>query len=52
MQFEALLSGGTIRTKINEEMAFNQLSGNEQAVWSLLLSAGYLKIIEIHGQEY
>lgn len=52
MQFEALLSGKTIRAKINEEMVFNQLSGNEQAVWSLLLSAGYLKIIEIHRQEY
>ena len=50
-QFEDLLSGKTIRTRINEEMVFNQLSGDERAVWSLLLSAGYLKIIEIHGRE-
>lgn len=33
-------------------MVFNQLSGSERAVWSLLLVAGYLKIIEIHGKEY
>ena len=52
MQFELLLSGKTIRSRINEEMVFNQLSGSETAVWSLLLAAGYLKIIEIHGREY
>lgn len=51
-QFEDLLSGKTIRARINEEMVFNQLSGDERAVWSLLLAAGYLKIIEIHGNEY
>lgn len=51
-QFEDLLSGQTIRTKINEEVVFNQLSGSERAVWSLLLAAGYLKIIEIHGRDY
>ena len=51
-QFEDLLSGKTIRARINEEMVFNQLSGDERAVWSLLLAAGYLKIIEIHGREY
>ncbi len=52
MQFECLLSGKTIQSRINEEMVFNQLSGSEKAVWSLLLTAGYLKIIEIHGKEY
>ena len=52
IQFEQLLSGQTIRTDINEEMVFNQLSGNERSVWSLLLAAGYLKIIEIYEREY
>lgn len=51
-QFEDLLSGKTICARINEEMVFNQLSGDERAVWSLLLAAGYLKIIEIHRNEY
>lgn len=52
MQFELLLSGKTIRSWIHEEMVFNQLSGSEKAVWSLLLAAGYLKIIGIQGREY
>ena len=52
MQFELLLAGKTIRSRINEEMVFNQLSGSEKAIWSLLLAAGYLKIIKIEGKEY
>ena len=52
IDFEHLLSGQTIRSRINEEMVFNQLSGSERAVWSLLLAAGYLKIIANKGREY
>ena len=28
------------------------MDGSSQAVWSLLLAAGYLKIIAVHGKEY
>lgn len=52
MQFELLLAGKTIRSRVIEEMPFNQLSGSERDVWSLLLAAGYLKVIAIHGKEY
>ena len=52
MQFELLLAGKTIRARIHEEMVFNQLSGSEKAVWSLLVAAGYLKITGIRGKEY
>ena len=52
MQFECLLSGKTIRSRVGEEMIFNQLGGSEYAVWSLLLTAGYLKIVEDYGKEY
>lgn len=52
MQFERLLSGRTIQSRIMEEMAFNQLEQNECAIWSLLLTSGYLKIIQIHKKEY
>ncbi|MBO5073271.1 MAG: AAA family ATPase [Eubacterium sp.] len=52
MQFETLLSGKTIRSRINEEMVFNQMEDSEKAVWSLLLASGYLKIIEIREEEY
>ena len=52
MQFELLLSNQTIRSRINEEMVFNQLEGSEYAVWSLLLTSGYLKIVGDYGKEY
>ncbi len=52
MQFEDLLREKTIISRINEEIVFNQLDGSDQAVWSLLLAAGYLKIIAVHGKEY
>ena len=52
MQFEDLLSGKTILSRINEEVVFNQLDRGERAVWSLLVAAGYLKIIGVHGKEY
>ncbi len=43
---EELLSGGTLRTKIDEQIVFNQLDRNESAIWSLLLAGGYLKVEE------
>ena len=52
MQFELLLSGKTIWSRINEEIVFNQLTGNEKAVWSLLIAAGYLKVLQIKGKEF
>lgn len=52
IQFEDLLSGKTIVSRIEEEMVFNQLEDSERAVWSLLLASGYLKIIEIQEEEY
>ena len=43
--FERLLSGETIKTPIDEQIVYNQLDGNEDAIWSLLLASGYLKVI-------
>ena len=43
--FERLLSGGTIKTPIDEQIVYNQLDGNEDAIWSLLLASGYLKVV-------
>ena len=43
--FERLLRGETIRTPIDEQIVYNQLKGNEPAIWSLLLASGYLKVI-------
>ena len=43
---ENLLTGGTLRTKIDEQIVFSQLDYDEYAIWSLLLASGYLKVEE------
>lgn len=43
--FECLLRGETIKSPIDEQIVYNQLDGSEEAVWSLLLASGYLKVI-------
>ena len=43
-EFENLLNGGCIEAKIDEQIIFNQLNGNRNAIWSLLLASGYLKV--------
>ncbi|MGN0263907.1 MAG: AAA family ATPase [Oliverpabstia sp.] len=44
-KFERLLKGEIIHTPIDEQIVYNQLDGNEEAVWSLLLASGYLKVL-------
>ena len=44
-QFERLICGEHIFSTIDEQIVFNRLDGSEQAVWSLLLASGYLKVI-------
>lgn len=44
-KFETLLRGENIQSPIDEQILYNQLDGNEKAVWSLLLASGYLKVI-------
>ena len=44
-KFEILLGGGTIQSPIDEQIVYNQLKGNESAIWSLLLASGYLKVL-------
>lgn len=41
---ENLLNGGTLCTKLDEQIVFNQLNQSEEAIWSLLLASGYLKV--------
>lgn len=44
-KFEILLQGGVIRTPVEEQIVYNQLNGNEEAIWSLLLASGYVKAL-------
>ena len=44
MIFEDLLRGGSYRCKLDEQIVFNLLFQDEDAIWSLLVAAGYLKV--------
>ena len=44
-KFEVLLRGESIQSPIDEQIVYNQLDGNERAVWSMLLASGYLKVL-------
>ena len=44
--FEQLLKGESITCSIDEQIVYNQLDDNEEAIWSLLLASGYLKVLE------
>ncbi len=44
-EFEILLNGGTVVTEIDENITYAELEGNSMAVWSWLLTTGYLKIV-------
>lgn len=46
MKFEELLRGGVLEAVIDEQIVFSQLSAQKNAVWSLLLASGYLKVTE------
>ncbi len=48
--FEGLLQGGSINTELDEQIVYDQLDGDEQAVWSLLLAGGYLKVAGFKGK--
>lgn len=43
---ENLLQGGELTTFIDEQVVFIQLDKNENAIWSLMLASGYLKVSE------
>lgn len=52
MQFEQLLSGNTIQSRIDEEIVYDQLDTDPNAIWSLLLASGYLKVKAVREDEY
>ncbi len=55
--FEELLGGGTLEMEIDEQIVYNQLSTKKNAIWSLLLASGYLRVsgttfVERTGRRY
>ena len=47
MDMETLLNGGEITVCFDEQIVFSQLENDENAVWSLMVASGYLKVCEV-----
>ena len=45
--FETLLSGGSVRKLIDEQVVFQDLDEDDDAVWSLLLASGYVRADDV-----
>ena len=43
-KMEDLVKGESIQVMIDEQIIFNQLDEDENAIWSLMLASGYLKV--------
>ena len=43
---EQLLKGEHLICPIDEQIVYNQLDNNEEAIWSLMVASGYLKILD------
>ena len=46
---EDLLQGKNFEAKIDEKIVLDQLNGSANAVWSLLLATGYLKVPDLRS---
>ncbi|MCM1188992.1 MAG: ATP-binding protein [bacterium] len=44
--FQDLLEGGVLETEIDEQIVYNQLLTKKNAIWSLLLASGYLRVLD------
>lgn len=52
LQFESLLCKKSIQSDIDEEIIYDQLEESDNAIWSLLLASGYLKVLDIEESVY
>lgn len=43
-KFESLLDGKVLIAEMDEQIIYDQLDQNEEAIWALLLASGYLKV--------
>ena len=49
--FENLMRGKALRAEIDEQIVYGELDSDGQAIWSLLLAAGYLKVKQFNAYE-
>jgi hypothetical protein len=45
--FEKLVKGETLETNIDEQIVYDQLDDNPEAIWSLLMASGYLRVVSV-----
>ncbi len=50
-EFELLMRGEDIEVEMDEQLIYNQLSEKKNALWSLLLASGYLKVVRTEFTE-
>ena len=51
VQFEQLLAQGQIDVRLDEQIVFHSLDADPNAVWSLMLATGYLKVLSVQPLE-
>ena len=50
-RFERLMQGEHLFEAVDEQIIYNQLGDNEDAVWSFLVASGYLKVLDYEKYE-
>lgn len=47
MTMEELLKGNSFFTEVDEQIVFSDLDESEDAIWSLFIASGYLKVVNV-----
>jgi hypothetical protein len=50
-KLERLINNESIECVIDEEIDYSQLEGDSDAIWSLLLASGYLKVVRVYSDD-
>jgi hypothetical protein len=50
-KLECLIQNESIQCVIDEEIVYNQLDTDREAIWSFLLASGYLKVVRVFKKE-
>ena len=51
MSFERLMKGEHLFVPVDEQIVYDQLDNNENAIWSFLVASGYLKVLDYEKYE-
>ncbi|MDE6214520.1 MAG: ATP-binding protein [Lachnospiraceae bacterium] len=51
MSFEKLMNGEHLFVPVDEQIVYDQLDNNENAIWSFLVASGYLKVLDYEKYE-